>query len=823
MTDTFAEVILPLPLHDRYTYRIPESLAGMVKPGMRVIVQFGARKSYSAIVTDISDTAPPDLHIKTLTALMDDTPLIHTVNIELWKWISDYYMCPMGEVMKAALPPALKLESTARVVSNPAPVSRPLQPDEEALLNIAGKKVMPIKELEQKMGDRFSLRMLKTLISENILMLEEGIDEKYRVKSRTLVSINPFYLQPGEMDNLLEKLKRSSAQISLINHVLRMMVSYPDKERLTVPKEKLLKGTGFSSATYRQLTGKGILTEIRETVSRLDTPATLQGDLNILNLAQQEAISEVREKFTTHRVVLLHGITASGKTEIYTHLIDEEFRKGNQVLYLVPEIALTPQIVARLKRIFGNKVVVYHSKMSDAERVEVWNGILGTVPGHDAPFRIVLGTRSAIFLPFSKLGLIIVDEEHENSYKQHDPAPRYHARDMAVILGHQHKAPVLLGSATPSFESYLNAKSGKYGLVRLLQRHGPAKLPAVITADVQQAYRRRQMKSVLTPQLHEQITRALENKEQIVLFQNRRGYSPYVECMECGWIPWCINCDVSLTFHRKQSRLACHYCGYHISIPERCSKCNAADIKTRGAGTEKIENEISSLFPEARIARMDLDTTRAKHAFEKIIHKLESHKTDILIGTQMITKGLDIHNISLVGIINADNLLNFPDFRAHERAFQLIHQVSGRSGRKEKEGTVVIQTSQTGHPVIQFLLNNDYEGFFRESISERKTFFYPPWYRLIKIVVRHKSQEQLDKAALQLASLLRKSRQCRVLGPEYPLISRLQLWYNKEIWLKFSRDIQHNDIKNLIRKSLEEVKLQGHQGSTLFQIDVDPM
>lgn len=764
MEELFAEVILPLPLQDRYTYLIPGHLAGRVKAGIRVLVPFGRRKIYSALVTEITPLSPGDFEIRQIETVLDEDPIIHPVNVELWKWMAEYYMSAQGEVMNTALPSALKPEGR-----------------------------------------------------------DGSVEERFREKTRTIISLNPELDSPEKIPDILAALKRAPVQQTLFSHFLELTGGKDIRNRETIDRKSLIQETKNGANVLNELIRKGILFSRQETISRLYSETARQGDLNLLNRWQQEAIEEIRLKFMEKQTVLIHGVTASGKTEIYIHLMDEICREGKQVLYLVPEISLTPQIINRLRKAFGNRVGIYHSKMSDSERVEVWNRVLHFTRGEEDGYQIILGARSSVFLPFADLGLIIVDEEHENSYKQHDPAPRYHARDMAVVMGQQHNARVLLGSATPSFETYLNAMSGKYGLVKLLHRHGSANPPEIIIADLQQAYKRRKMISILTPELHSEIGRTLEKGQQVILFQNRRGYSPFLECMNCGWIPACQNCDVSLTIHKKAGRLSCHYCGHHIKLPQLCPRCNSDTIKMRGTGTEKIEDEISRIFPEAKVARMDLDSTRSKTAFEKIIHQLETKKTDILAGTQMVTKGLDIEHVGLAGVINADNLLNYPDFRAHERAFQLMMQVSGRSGRKENQGKVVIQTSQPEHPVIRYLVNNDYEGFFNEHVAERKAFFYPPWFKMIRIALKHKQQATVDSAADFMARMLRELRQAKILGPEYPLIGRVQQLYTKEIWIKFPRQAASVEIRQAVAGAVRETReLPGNSG-LIIQIDADPV
>lgn len=822
INELYASVILPLPLHEQFTYRVPENLAGKVKPGVRVIVQFGAKKSYSALVAEFPAAAPEGITCKDIQAVLDEKEIIHPVNLRLWHWISDYYMSSPGEVMNAALPSALKLESSAVVTILPSDEETEWPPAESAILELVRKKDLTISDLSRILGNDFSLPALKKLISANRVQVTETIEDKFRPKTSMWVSLNPDYLPEEAWNTLLEKLSRASKQKELMLHFAQLSGIMDNRHSAPVLREKLLEANRQAGNAFRQLVDKGILIIRQETISRLVREPARQTGMNLLNPDQQEALENIRAQFGSRQVVLLHGVTASGKTEIYIRLAEEVCRQGKQVLYLIPEIALTPQIENRLRNVFGGRIGVYHSRMSDAERAEVWNSVLNFEPSANDSIQIILGARSSIFLPYSNLGLIIVDEEHENTYKQVDPAPRYHARDMAVVLGQQHKAPVLLGSATPSFESYFNAMTGKYGLTKLMKRHASARMPVVETSDLQEAYKRRQMKSILTSELYGKIDKALAAHEQVVLFQNRRGYSPYIECTGCGWIPRCVNCDVSLTYHRKQGRLACHYCGHYTGLPGRCPKCNTAEIRTRGLGTEKIEEEIGSLFPAAKTARMDLDTTRAKHAFRRIIQNLEHRKVDILVGTQMVTKGLDVEHISLVGILNADNLLNYPDFRAHERAFQLMHQVSGRSGRKNKEGQVIIQTSQPLHPVIHFLINNDYEGFFHENMAERKIFHYPPWVRMIKIQMKHKNRDLIDDTATALADRLRKSGHFMVLGPEYPLVSRIQQLFTKQIWLKMARDRNTAEAKVSIRQSIEELKHIPLYRPVQFHLDVDP-
>ena len=649
MADIFAEVILPLPLEENYTYRVPSELEPEVMSGKRVIVNFGKKKNYSALICSLHHTPPGGVELKDIGTVLDEQPVIHEINLELWRWIARYYICSLGEVMKAALPSALKLESSTMLTAISGEPDQPLSDREKEHLRMIGEK-RPVHEVEKILGDQFSFRILRQLVDKQLIRVEETIGESYKPRLRAMISLHPGIATAYQWDETVKSLKQAWKQKELMTLVARKMALFTPEEKREISRKDLLEGVTISEATLNQLISKNILTVRYEQVSRLTVQHNEQMSINLLNESQQQALEEIREQFRQQQVVLLHGITASGKTEIYIHLINEACLQGKQVLYLVPEIALTPQIVTRLTRVFGPKVGVYHSKMSDAERYETWKNVLSFASGQAPSCQVVLGTRSAIFLPFSRLGMIIVDEEHDNSFKQADPSPRYNARDMAVVLGLQHKSPVLLGSATPSFESFHNVKTGKYGLVSLTKRYGNAELPSIVVADIQKAWKRKEMKSLLTPELFRGIGEALQSGNQVILFQNRRGYSPFMECMDCGHIPVCVNCDVSLTYHKNPPHLSCHYCGYSVRIPGACPSCQSKEMKNRGFGTEKVEDEIAGLFPDARIARMDLDSTHSKTAFEKIIRQLEQRKIDILIGTQMVTKGLDIEHKNLVEI-----------------------------------------------------------------------------------------------------------------------------------------------------------------------------
>ncbi len=822
MPELFAQVILPLSLHDSYTYRVPEKLQPNIKPGQRVIVQFGQKKLYAALVFSLSATKPENIEVKEVQQILDEEPVVFPKNFELWEWIAKYYCCTTGDVFRAALPTGLKLESKSKIYSTGIEKDDKLSEKEELIIEQVEQEIILLDELQKRLGTGFSYAAIKSLLAKNLIFIEEQVQEKYKPKTETLVRLHPSIKTETILESKINEIQKAKKQVSLLYHFCHKTNAFENNWSSSVSKKELFEGTNFSSVLLGELCKKEILVQFEKQVSRIELEKTTQVDINLLNKYQEEALTQIKTAFETKQVALIHGITASGKTEIYIHLIDEIIKSGKQALYLVPEIALTTQIITRLKNVFGEKVGIYHSRLNSQERVEIWEKVLQFKTEPAKGYQVVLGARSAVFLPFSNLGLLIVDEEHENSFKQFDPAPRYNARDMAVVLGFQNNAKVLLGSATPSLESYYNVLNGKYALVNLLKRHSDIELPEIVVADVKRAYKRKQMHSVLTPELYGQMETALEKGEQIILFQNRRGYSPFVECFNCGWIPKCQNCDVSLTYHKYKNRLTCHYCGYSQSLHDSCDNCGSPEVKTRGFGTEKIEDEIKPLFKNARIARMDLDTTQNKHAFEKIIHNLENRKTDILVGTQMVTKGLDFDHVSVVGILNADNLINFPDFRAHERAYQLISQVSGRAGRKHNRGKVVIQTSQPENPLIDLIRKQDYNKFLKTQLNERSLFKYPPFYRLIKLVIKHKVIDTVEGASEILALELKKNKSLIVLGPEFPLISRIQLWYQKEIWLKIDRKHNTDHLKAFIMHCVQTTKQYPNNSSCVINIDVDP-
>jgi primosomal protein N' (replication factor Y) (superfamily II helicase) len=748
----YADIILPFAVKGRYTYSIPDEISDKVIPGMLVRVHFGKKNLYNGIVYKVHGNIPSYSPIKPILEIVYEKPLINDQQLKLWSWISEYYMCSEGEVMKASLPGELG-HST-------------FKPRTEAYVSLTKK---------------FS---------------EE------------------------ELIEMLNRMKKAPRQQDLLSNYIMLSGYENGKEIVKVKRSLLLSESETTLAVLGTLITKGILKTEMSVVSRLTVKENDIEPLKQLSPAQEAAYTSVRSHFHKKDIVLLHGVTSSGKTEIYIHLIEEQLRKGKQVLYMLPEIALTTQIITRLKRHFGKITGVYHSRFSDAEKAEIWKNVSGE--NKDECYKLILGVRSSVFLPFYDLGLIIVDEEHDSSYKQQDPAPRYHARDTAIMLASFHKARTILGSASPSVESYNNALKGKYGLTELKERYGLIKLPDIILANAREAYRKKLMVSHFTPELLHAMDEALGNKEQIILFQNRRGFSPYIECSECGWIPACIHCAVNLTYHKAMGRLVCHYCGYSTDMPTKCTQCHSSSMVTRGFGTEKIEDEIKIVFPEAMVARMDQDTTRGKNSFNKLIKAFEDRKIDILIGTQMISKGLDFENLTVVGILNADNLLNFPDFRAHERSFQLMEQVSGRAGRRQKQGKVVIQTYDPTHRIIRQVVRHDYVSMFQTQAEERQTFNYPPFCRMVKISLRHKDRTQLNHFADILGNELRQAFGKRVLGPEFPLISQIQQWFIKNILIKIERDKPPVKAKQLIQEAVTKIEQQQGASSLKIAIDVDP-
>lgn len=768
---TYANIILPLPLDGYFTYGVPDALASRVQNGMRVTVPFGKSKTYVGVVAEYPVDVPKPVEevaqqgkkkivYKNIAEVLDDTPILLPQQLRLWKWIADYYMSPIGDVYKAALPSGLKAEDGFR----------------------------PRTELFICLADKYRDEQTLTLLISSMKRAVKQLD------------VLMTYLRLTGVDN--------------IEHLL------PETELREVTREELMNESHASIAVIRSLQEKMILVTYEKEVGRLNHNIVPHLEkIKPLNEAQTEAYNHILVQMMGHPVTLLHGVTSSGKTEIYIHLIQKAINEHKQVLYLLPEIALTVQITERLKAVFGNRLGIYHSKYSDAERVEIWKKQLSS-----NPYDVILGARSAVFLPFHRLGLVIIDEEHEQSFKQQDPAPRYHARSAAIVLAQMYAgAKTLLGTATPSMESYYNAKQGKYGLVELSRRYKDIQLPSIEVVDMKDLYRRKMVSGPFSPRLLSAVRGALERGEQAILFQNRRGFALMIECRQCGWVPKCPNCDISLTYHKSMNYLSCHYCGYTMKVPEVCPCCESKDIRGRGYGTEKIENEIRSIFPEARIARMDLDTTHTRNAYERLINDFSTGKNNLLIGTQMVTKGLDFGKVSVVGILNADSMLNYPDFRAYEQAFMMMSQVSGRAGRKGKRGEVILQTKTPDLPVIQYVVHNDYPTFFKELLDERREFHYPPFYHLVYVYLKHRDENIVNTAGVELGSRLRDIFGARVLGPDKPAVARVKTLSIRKIVLKLENGIDYPRVRQYLRGALDAMMKDKRYGALQVYYDVDPL
>jgi primosomal protein N' (replication factor Y) len=817
---SYAEVALPLPVEGSFTYDIPPSMATMIRPGMRAIVQFGKKKIFTGLVLRVHSEPPVTHALKPLADLPDDHPIVLGSQLEFWHWMSRYYMASLGSVFKAAVPAGLRPESESRITLAPNGAVDRLSLTEKKIMNaLEGHEPITVHELSRRSGIQNPLPSLYGLIQKGSVELEETLSETYKPKQEAFLFP---YRELGDaayqeiLDALMKAPKQKATLESFIFHW-----NQRSQKKEGIPLSIIKSDPHATASSIEALIKKKILVKKNVEVGRLSFQPTPTEELKLLSDEQDQALKSIREQFEYKNAVLLHGVTSSGKTEIYAHLIRQQMDLGHQVLYLLPEIALTSQIIIRLKKYFGHRIGVYHSRYSDAERVEIWRNLLDKNPENQ--YQVILGVRSSVFLPFRNLGLIIVDEEQEPSYKQQDPAPRYHARDAALYLGRLLQAKVLLGTATPSLESFYNADSGKFGYVPLKQRFGNIQMPEITLANTQEAWKKKKMVAHFTPELHTRIIDALNDSDQVILFQNRRGFSPYLQCQQCGWIPNCKNCDVHLTYHKHTQNLKCHYCGYTSAVPSSCAHCSVTDIKTRGMGTEKVEEEVGILFPGARIKRMDLDTTRSKRAYHKILSDLENHKIDILIGTQMVSKGLDFEKVRLVGVLNADNLLFFPDFRSYERTYQLLAQVSGRAGRKDRRGTVVIQTSDPRHPVIKWVVQDAYLDMYNDQLSERKRFKYPPFYRLIKITLKHRNRNLLNAAAALMVRELRSDFKDRVLGPEFPLISRIQRWHLKVMYVKLERNLSIKEAKEHLAGHLTRMEATSSFKGVQIVIDVDPM
>ncbi len=819
----FVDVLLPLPVAGLFTYNIPDEIGENAPIGRRVLVPFGKKKVHTGVVwacdrcAEEHRTQNTEL-IKDALCFLDDSPLLTPAQMQLWEWIASYYMCTLGEVMRAALPTAFRLESETRVqriedFETPESLSK----QQNLILDfLADGKVKTVDEIGRKLSIS-SLSAINHLLEMGAIRMDEHVGEKYRPKTEKWIRLASEYSNE-ELQLLTDSLKRSHQQQKCFLAFLDASGYTQNGTAEAVQQKVFLGRTGFASTILKALQTKGILAVEERTVGRLQTEDTGTQFAHTLSEAQTQSVAAINQHWQEKDVVLLHGVTSSGKTEVYIHLIQQAIATGKKVLYLVPEIALTTQLTDRLRRVFGARLGVYHSRFSDAERVEIYRDVLA-----NDKYDVVLGVRSSVLLPFSNLGLVIVDEEHESSYKQQEPAPRYHARNAAIMLAHFSRAKVLLGTATPAIETYYNAQQGKYGLVTLTQRYQGVQLPKIVVVDSKLQYHRKEMTGHFSDILTQRITDEIARNKQTIVFQNRRGYARYLECKQCGYVPKCVNCDVSLTMHERQGVLSCHYCGYTIPIPPTCPVCKTSQLIDRGFGTEKIEDELQTLFPTARVARMDLDTTRNKHAHQDIINSFARHEVDILVGTQMVTKGLHFDDVSTVAVLNADNLMNKPDFRAYEQAYQMLEQVSGRAGRKGEQGEVLIQTFQPDNPILRYVAEHDYEGFYQQQIAERKTFKYPPFYRILSVHIRMRDPHELDEIAARLQAQLQAVFTHRCSRVIIPQISRVQNMYMRTILLKIEANASYPKAKELLQQQIDWLRTTPNGKSALIHVDVDPL
>ena len=783
---------------------------------MRVAVPFGKSKVYTGIVFQVHTEAPIGYETKSIDQILDEESIVNSLQLEQWQWMASYYMCTLGEVVRAGLPSAFLLESETIIkLTATATADEASFTDEEFLVYEAlqHQSSLHINDVRSILDKRNVVKVIQQLMIKGVVEVEETVVEKYTPRLVRYVRLAREFSSEANLQKLLDSLSRAPKQ----KEVLMTLFMLNAGEKKPVSSVLLQKKSNSNAATLKTLIDKGILEEYYIHRDRVNYAGPEGSETKQLNEAQEKALSEIKESFTQQDVTLLHGVTSSGKTEIYVDLISDMLKMGKQVLYMLPEIALTTQLISRLQEYFGESISVYHSKYTLNERVEVWHNVLRNKP----KAQIIIGARSSLFLPFSKLGLIIVDEAHETSFKQFSPAPRYHARDAAVVLGNLHGAKTLLGSATPSLESYYNAKAGKYGLVQLTQRYGNVLMPDIELVDIKEKHRKKQMNGHFSDRLLEEMKEVLESGDQVILFQNRRGFSPFVECTTCGTAPQCPNCDVSLTYHQYKNELRCHYCGYHMAMLISCMACGSETLDTKGFGTEQIETEVQSLFPDHEVGRMDQDTTRRKHAHSKLIDAIENREIDIIVGTQMLAKGLDFRNIGLVGVMNADNLLNFPDFRAHERSFQLLQQVAGRAGRTEKRGKVLIQTYNPYHTILQQLSVNDYEGMYKDEAEQRYQYKYPPYYRTIKITLRDRNYNKMQKSAVWFAALLQTKLKEHVLGPEAPPVGRIRNLFITNLLVKIPRQQSVAKTKIFIEKAVRSFNSVKEFSTVKLSIDVD--
>jgi primosomal protein N' (replication factor Y) len=825
----FVDVILPLPVQRYFTYAVPPELDDEVWPGKRVVVQFGKSRIYTALIHAVHEQPPVDYATKTVKSVIDAWPVVNTLQMAFWEWMASYYMTTPGEVMNASLPSALKLSSESKVVINAlfdGDISSLNEKEYLIALALQNQPELTMTDVAKIVGQGKVIPLIKTLTEKQVISVREDLVDTYRPQVEICTRLSEKYHDSDSLHAIMDELeKRAHKQLELLLSFIHLTSqAKPKVDELR--RSELLKSVKASNVQLDALVKKGVFELVERQTSRIEaSEALMTAGSIVLTAHQQQAFESIHDVLKEKEVALLHGITSSGKTEIYIKLIQEYLAAGKQVLYLLPEIALTTQIINRLRKYFGNRIGVYHSRYNENERVEIWQAVIrnGLKQPSSQTYQVILGARSALFLPFDNLGLVIVDEEHDTSYKQQDPAPRYHARDAALYLARLHDAKTVLGSATPSLESYYHAKSGRYGLIEMTERYGGIQLPEIKVVDIKAEGRKHQMKSIFSQILLDQVEQALAGHEQAILFQNRRGFSLRIECDTCNWVPQCKNCDVTLIYHKKSNHLRCHYCGYTMRVPDRCPLCKNTRLRMQGFGTEKVEEELAVFFPGAAITRMDLDTTHTRYAHQKIISELEQGRIDILVGTQMVTKGLDFDNVSVVSILNADNMITFPDFRSFERSFQMMAQVSGRSGRKKKRGTVIIQTSNPAHPVIKDVVENDYLAMYEQEIIQRQKFRYPPFFRLVLLKLQHRDPRVLNDAAAVLAGQLRQRFPKRILGPEYPLISRVKNLYIKQILVKIDRKISASAMKNEMKKIIEKFQCAREYKSVRIIVNVDPV
>lgn len=820
----YAEVVLPLPLHTTFTYAVPDDMVPMVRPGVRVIVPFGRKKYYTAIVTALTPSPPENFEVKEIFMCPDSEPIIRRPQMQLWEWVAGYYLCSVGEVMKAALPAGLKVESETFIEISPdyEPADSDGLGEREAVVVqtlVHAARRMSVGEIEKATGFTCINALAARLLERGVLIISEKLVERYRSRKITYVSPAVGRYDSDELHRAYESVGRARKQETALMALLEMSGFMRQGELKEVTLQSLLERTAVTRPVVKELERKGLIRIYTREENRFSRSGLADGTLPVLSAAQAQALERIHALWREKDVNLLHGVTSSGKTEIYIHLIADVLRRGRQVLYLVPEIALTTQLTRRLQRVFGDKVVIYHSKFSDNERVDIWRRMLS---GRDPV--VVIGARSAVFLPFADLGMVIVDEEHETSYKQQDPAPRYNGRDTAMVLARMHGAKTLLGSATPAIDTYYKASAGRYGLITLSERYSGVELPDIEIVDTAEARRQGTMQGALAPRSVALTRSAVEEGSQAIVFLNRRGYAPVAVCRQCAYVPKCEHCDVSLTYHKRIDKLVCHYCGALYPLPVTCPQCKEPAMEIHGYGTERMEDDIESLFEGAGILRMDLDTTRNKDGYENIINDFSCGKANILIGTQMVTKGLDFDRVSVVTVVNADAMINQPDFRSGERAFNMLMQVAGRAGRRGKRGIVAVQTAQPSHPVIGYLRAHDYAGFYDDELAQRRKFNYPPFTRIIHIYIKHRDPRLLDELAAVHARRLRELFGNRVFGPEEPAVGRVQTLYIRKIMLKVELNASMSKVKEILRSAIEEMhaaRLPGIKGAIVYY-DVDP-